>query len=198
MGNKYIAIGSTNPAKIQAIQDLMPQYAILSDGEAVSIEVDSEVSDQPLSMEEVIRGAKNRARKAFAACCARWQTCAYSFGLESGLMAAPGTQTGYFEACVCCIYDGKEDHCGLSSGFEIPPAILKLVLEEHLDLNQACYRTGISTNDKLGSAEGFIGLLTRGRVDRKIYTQQSIITALVQLENADWWTNQTQKMGPIA
>jgi len=148
-----------------------------------SFSVPSEVGDQPLSLGETILGAKNRARNAYA--CG---PCRYSFGVESGLMEAMGSQTGFLEATICCIYDGKNYHIGISSGFEVPPQILDLVLNQKLDLGQACYQSGFTTNAKLGAAEGIVGMLTKGRVDRKLYTKQAITMALVQLENSKWYS----------
>ncbi len=178
-----IAVGSTNQIKVQAVEEVIAGYPDLAQAQVVSLAVPSAISDQPLSLEEVVRGAKNRAENAFAAC----KGCTYAFGIESGLCEAPGIKTGFLEACICCIYDGKHHMLGLSCGFEIPPAILERVLEEKMDLSQACYHSGITTNAKLGAAEGLIGILTKGRINRKEYTKQCVITALIQLENAPWY-----------
>jgi inosine/xanthosine triphosphatase len=178
-----IAVGTTNIIKIQAVEEVIKNYPQLATANVYSFSVPSEIAEQPLSLEEIILGAKNRARNAYAACT----SCNYSFGIESGLLEASGTQTGFLEACICCIYDGNDYHIGLSCGFEIPPHILALVLDKNRDLSQACYESGITTNAKLGAAEGLIGILTKGRINRKEYTKQCVITALIQLENALWY-----------
>lgn len=178
-----IAVGTTNIIKIQAVEEVIRNYPQLAKANVYSFSVPSEIAEQPLSLEEIITGAKNRAKNAYVAC----DLCDYSFGIESGLFEANGTQTGFLEACICCIYDGDNYHIGLSCGFEIPPPILTLVLDKKRDLSQACYESGITTNSKLGASEGLIGILTKGRVDRKEYTKQSITTALIQLENAVWY-----------
>lgn len=180
-----IAIGSTNKSKVQALGEVLRDYPSLAAANLVPVSVPSEVADQPLSMEETIRGAKNRAKNAFAACDA----CQFSFGIESGLMQAPGTQTGFFEGSICAIYDGEEYRIGVSCGFEVPPQILDLVLNKKMDLGQACYHFGITNNSSLGTSEGLIGILTKGRIDRKENTKQCIIAALVQLENANLYSN---------
>jgi inosine/xanthosine triphosphatase len=178
-----IAIGTTNIVKIQAVEEVIKNYPQLAEANVYPFSVPSEIADQPLSLEEIILGAKNRAKNAYAAC----SSCHYSFGIESGLFEANGTQTGYLEACICCIHDGVHDHIGLSCGFEIPPHILTLVLDKNKDLSQACYEAGVTTNTKLGASEGLIGILTKGRVNRKEYTKQCIMTALIQLENVLWY-----------
>lgn len=178
-----IAIGTTNVIKVQALEEIIKDYPQFTGATIHPFFVPSEIAEQPLSLEETIRGAKNRAKNAYAACNA----CHYSFGIESGLFEATGVQTGFLEACICCIFDGRDFHIGLSCGFEIPPPILALVLDKNRDLGQACYESGITANSKLGAAEGLIGILTKGRVNRKEYTKQCITTALIQLENAVWY-----------
>ncbi|HLD88694.1 MAG TPA: inosine/xanthosine triphosphatase [Candidatus Nanoarchaeia archaeon] len=172
-----ITIGSTNDVKVEAVREVIHDYDILSNAEVNGIDVNSEVSEQPKSLNETIHGAMNRAKNAF-------RDCNYSFGIESGLMQVPNTKTGYMDVCACVIYDGKDYHIGLSSAFEYPHEIARLVFKDGLGISQAAYRTGLTKNPKVGSAEGVIGILTRGRLPRKEYTKQAIVMALIHLENS--------------
>ena len=79
---------------------------------------------------------------------------------------------------------------GQSCAFELPQKIIDLINNEKMDLGQACLAGGFTTNPKLGSAEGFIGILTGGRITRKDYTLQSIVTALIQIENPALFSQQ--------
>ena len=79
-------------------------------------------------------------------------------------------------------------YTGLSTGFELPPQILRLVLDQKMDLSQVCLQSGISHNTSIGSTEGLIGVLTKGKVDRKEYSKQCVVTAVLQLENSQWYT----------
>jgi inosine/xanthosine triphosphatase len=178
-----LAIGSTNRVKIEALEEVLKEYPDLAGATVISCVVPSEISEQPLSLEEIIRGAKNRAKNAFTASSG----ATYAFGIESGLFPAPGTQSGYLEASICAIYDGSCHYIGLSCGFEVPEQILNLVLQEKMDLSQACHHSGVTSDPKLGSGEGLIGILTKGRINRKAYTKQCIMTALVQLENSRFY-----------
>lgn len=181
--NMIIAVGSQNRVKVEAVKEAIAECTLLAQAEVVSFAASSGVTEQPVSLEEIIQGAKNRAYNAFAEC----QSCTYSFGLESGLFKAPGTMTGFLEASICSIFDGTNHHIGLSCGFEVPPAILELVLTKNLNLSEACHKAGITEHIHLGSQEGLIGLLTNGKIDRKQYTKQSIITALIQIEHSAWY-----------
>lgn len=178
-----VAVGSTNEAKVLAVKEIIVSSPQFSKVQVHSIPTHSDVADQPISLQETIRGAKNRAKNAFN----KSGECIYSFGIESGLMEAPEVSTGFLHISVCSIYDGENYYTGLSTGFELPPQILELILVKKMDLTQACLYLGISSNEKIGSEEGLIGILTNGKVDRKEYSKQCITTALLQLENAKWY-----------
>ncbi|MBS0626452.1 MAG: inosine/xanthosine triphosphatase [Verrucomicrobia bacterium] len=175
-----LAIGSTNKVKVEALRETIPDYPDLAGLEVISLGVSSEISEQPMSLEETILGAKNRARNALQAS----PSSRYGVGIESGLFVAEGSRTGYLEACICSVFDGQNYYIGLSCGFEVPPSVLHLVLHQKMDLTQACFHSGVSTDPKLGMGQGLIGILSKGRVDRKRYCKQAIVTALIQLENS--------------
>ncbi len=176
--DRYISIGTSNPTKIQAVEEVTRTSSLFTGLRIKYFAAPSGVSEQPMSLEETVQGAKNRALKAF-------KDCKYSIGLESGLMKAPGTKTGMIEFCACAIYDGKHYATGFSCGFELPPKILDMIKKDGIDMGDAYLRSGLTKNPKLGSAEGAVGLLTKGRVTRKDYTIQAIEMALIQFENPD-------------
>jgi len=175
-----INVASTNQVKVDAVKDLVSEYEFLSGAEINSENVSSEISDQPKTLDETIQGAMNRARNAF-------KNCDLSFGIEAGLAKIPNTKSGYMNITVCAIYDGKEYHLGLSSGFEFPTEATHLVFKEGIEIDEAVYRLGITENQRIGRSEGMIGMLTKGKLDRKGYVQQAIITALLQLENKEFY-----------
>ena len=175
-----INVGSKNKAKITAVSEIIQDYPQLSSAAIEGTETDSRISVQPKSLDETIGGAMNRARGAF-------NDCDYSIGLESGLMHVPNTKSGYMDVCVCAIYDGKEFHLGLSSAWEFPDkSITDLMIKDGLDMSQAINKAGLTKNPSIGSDEGAIGILTKGRVDRKEYTKQALRMALIHLEQFDF------------
>jgi len=100
-------------------------------------------------------------------------------GIESGLFALEyDGQTRYYDVCVVSAYDGASHHHGLSCAFEIPPPVLRHVLENGCDLSQACNASLITSDDKIGEHGGLIGLLSSGRLSREQYTVQALDTAL--------------------
>lgn len=175
-----IHVGSTNDSKVNAVKEIIQDYDSLRDADVRSFEASSDVSSQPTSIEETIKGAINRAKKVF-------KGADYAIGIESGLMKIPYTKTGYMDVTACAIYDGKEFHIGLSSAFEYPKDMTRLVFEKGLTISEAARKTGLSKNPKLGKEEGVIGILTKGRMPRKEYTKQALRTALIHLEHRHLW-----------
>jgi len=171
-----INIGSKAKPKIQALKEIIKDYPDFSSAEIILKNVSSDISDQPKSLDETIKGAMNRARNAF-------MDCDYSFGIESGLMRVPETKSGYMDFTCCAIYDGKKFHLGLSSAFEHPKIVMEQILKNGLNASQAFHATGLTNDTYIGHSEGIIGLLTKNRLDRKEYTKEAIRTALIHLEN---------------
>lgn len=170
-----IIVGSVNPVKISAVAESLILYSHLAGAEVSGLEAASGVSDQPKTLEETVRGAMNRAKGVF-------KDCDYSFGLESGLMAVPNTKSGFMDVCVCAIYDGLEFHLGLSSAWEAPKKVMEHILKEGLDMNDAAFKAGFTKDPKVGSSEGLVGIMTKGRLTRKEYTKEAVRTALIHLE----------------
>lgn len=80
--DKKIAVGSLNPVKIDAVR--LKCETVWPGCQVVGIDIASGVSDMPMSDEECIIGARNRAIGA------RDQTdSAYGFGLEGGVESTP-------------------------------------------------------------------------------------------------------------
>jgi inosine/xanthosine triphosphatase len=173
-----IHVGSKNSVKIDAVKETITEYPMFRDAEVFSFDVSSGVSDQPKSIEEIIKGAKNRALACF-------KDCDFSFGHESGIAKIPETKTGFMNIDVCAIYDGDKYHLGVSPCFEYPIKVMKHVIEDNDDINQAFSKVGLTDKKALGSEEGAIGLLTKGRMPRKEFTKHSIRMAIIHLENPD-------------
>ena len=175
-----IKVGTKNKAKLEAVSEILKDYEHLKDSLIESVEVFSGVSEQPRSLEEIMNGAVNRAKNSFG-------DCTYSIGLESGLMNVPLSKSGYMDLCACAVYDGKKCHFGLSSAWEFPdPTVMNLIIEKGLDMAQAINKVGMTKNPKIGSEEGAIGILTKGRLTRKEYTKQALRMALIHLETFDF------------
>ena len=176
-----IKIGSLNPVKIAAVKETLLLYKQFARAVVNGKEVSSEVNAQPFSLEETIRGARNRARNAFEA-------CHYSIGIESGIMHVQYAETQNMDVCACAIYDGVRYHLGLSPAFEYPPTVMQL-LHKGKEVNDAFFELGFALHRKLGNQGGAIGFLTQGLMERKEYTKSAIMMALIPLLRPDLYPN---------
>ncbi len=79
---QQIAVGSTNPAKITAVSATI--HRIWPNAQITGVAVPSGVSPMPMSDEETIAGARNRARAALEALSAD-----LGVGLEGGVCTGP-------------------------------------------------------------------------------------------------------------
>ena len=151
---RLAAIGSTNPAKIEAVRLALARLAPGCALEAV--DVPSGVAAQPIGDQATREGARNRARAALAATGAE-----VAFGLEGGVINEPPLV--WLVSWVAAIaVDGRH---GDASGLRMP--LPKTVAER------------LAAGDELGTViddlftvraskqhAGAIGLLTEGFVSR--------------------------------
>jgi len=173
-----VNVGTKNQNKVLAVKETLLDFPEFSEAEVIAIEVDSGVSKQPKSMEQTTKGAMNRAKNAF-------KNCDISIGLESGLMEFPNTKSGYMDVTMCAIYDGKKFHLGGSSLFEYPKSIVDLIFSKDYEVDEAAKESGFTESSCVGKEQGMIGLLTKGKLNRKDYSKQAVLTALIHLLNPE-------------
>lgn len=151
-----IAVGTLNQAKVKAVENVFP------DAEVISCDVSSNVSKQPFSDEETIRGAINRAKNAL-----RKINADLGIGLEGGV-----TETAY--GLMLCnwgalvLRGGDEPIIAGGARILLPPAVaarLRKGQELGSVMDDFCKRENIRIH------EGAIGIFTNGEIDRSgMYT----------------------------
>ncbi len=167
---KRIIVASLNQNKINAVKEVFPSFFI--EGQAC----DSGVREQPLNLEEIIKGAINRAKAVF-------RDCEYSIGIEDGISRVPETASGYMNFCCCAVFDGTRIYLGLGPSFEYPPECTKNAVEGGITISEAF--TPLTGKPNIGYDEGIIGWLTGGRINRKDYTKQAVEMARLQIEKPE-------------
>lgn len=167
---KRMIVASLNQNKINAVKEVFPSYHV--EGAACP----SGVREQPMSLEEIIKGAINRAKGAFG-------DCTYSVGIEDGISRVPQTMSGYMNFCCCAVFDGSRIYLGLGPAFEYPPECTKKVVEGSITVSEAFLP--VSGRPDIGYEQGIIGWLTGGRINRKDYTKQAVEMARIQIDNRE-------------
>jgi inosine/xanthosine triphosphatase len=170
-----INVGSTNQTKVAAVKNLLAGHKLFPNATVKAVEVSVDEFGHPKTLADTIEGAKQRAKLAFS-------SCDYCIGIESGLIEESAAKSGYFETTVCAIYDGKNYHLGLSPSFEWPKQMVELILNGY-DGSQAFKQIGLTSQPKIGTAEGGIYILTHGKINRTKLNELAITMALIHLEN---------------
>lgn len=116
---RIVAVGSTNPVKIEAVKEGFEK--VLGAVEVIGVDVISGVSSHPIGLEETYLGALNRAKNAFEKV-----QCTYAVGIEAGLIKVG---EHYIDIHICVVFDGVNETVGLSQGFEYPKIVAEKVLE---------------------------------------------------------------------
>jgi inosine/xanthosine triphosphatase len=168
-----IVVASHNPVKIEAARrgfsQLFPEQPI----EMTAVDVPSEVSRQPCSDAETLRGALNRAHNAHVSLP---QADAW-VGIEGGVEEMDGRMAVF--AWVVVLSQGRSGQARTGTFF-LPPAVADLV-RQGVELGEADDIVFGRTNSK--QANGAVGLLTGDAIDRTAYYQQAVLLALIPLKN---------------
>lgn len=173
-----VAVGSTNPAKVAPVRDVLG--AVFGHCRVNPVDVPSGVRAQPLSVEETTEGARRRAQAALRA----MPGAAWGVGIEGGIHverpAGPGSEQP--QGCrgwlvtVAAIADG-EGRVSVGEGMRllIPSPMVARVLrgEELADVVDSVFGTRGARTDP-----GAVGYLTRGLVTRPELVRVAFVAAL--------------------
>ncbi|MBT8061927.1 MAG: inosine/xanthosine triphosphatase [Gammaproteobacteria bacterium] len=172
-----IVVASKNPVKVQAVEAAFrarfPQTAL----DITSVNVESGVSDQPMSDQETRRGAHNRVDNARE----RIPDADFWVGLEGGLETIDGEMMAS-AWMVIGAEDGRRGEARTPT-LPLPPQVLQLV-RDGLELGEANDQVFSTLNSKQGG--GAFGLLTDGLYTRGGVYTQTLVLALVPLTNPLW------------
>ncbi len=164
-----VAVGSKNPIKIESVKKAFGKT--LGDCEVVGFSVPSGVSNMPLSFEEVITGAKNRAEKALKEIPAD-----FGVGLEGGFEE---NSTGTFLVSFVAIKN-KDGTWGYAkgAGLLMPQKVVEKVRKEKKELGAVMDEIRGLKNTK--QREGCVGFLTNNLVLRQEAFEKTVIYALTR------------------
>ncbi|MGV8142215.1 MAG: DUF84 family protein [Candidatus Pacearchaeota archaeon] len=173
-----IIIGTKNQGKIKAITDELRSHRLFESAQIDGLDVPSGVHSQPLGMDEIYRGAYNRAIHAFA----QSNRPEYAIGIEGGVVPSLGK---YHNVTACAIYTGS--HTGphiynaWSSFFPLPLTLGELVERERIDLDTAAHRLGMTSEARVGDKLGVSESLSGGVVNRPMFIREAVRNAVIPL-----------------
>lgn len=166
-----VAVGSLNPTKVKGVKEAYIKVF----GERVIViptKVHSHVSPQPLSLEETLQGAINRAKEALSFIHDSY----HGVGIEAGLFRLP---TGHWIDVQVAVIISREGRMGVGIGpaFPIPEYVIRRVTRDFIEMEKVMEE--ISGVKSIGEKMGAIGFLTNNIIKREDLTRIAVLMALI-------------------
>jgi inosine/xanthosine triphosphatase len=150
-----VRVGTANAMKVRAARQAFAKC--FKRVKVSGVEVSTGVSPQPVSFGEIVRGARERARRAF-------RDCDYSVGIEAGVFRVAAVASNAFQITVACVFDGRREALGAGPFYEVPARMLREIVK---------------------ADAGSVALVTKGRVTRGQVTRDAVLMALAPFVSAE-------------
>lgn len=186
MNKVTIAVASTRKPKINAARDAAEGIRLLlpsaTDIEIVGVAVESGVSHTPLSCEESMCGARQRAESLHKIAKDEAKNWNYFVGLEGGLDAVleNGERRIFLESWAY-VSDGARGHFGRSGAVELPAALAEEVFVRGTDLSVAIDQ--FAGEAGIRDAQGAWGVLSANQITRQEAFRVALIAAFAPFFN---------------
>jgi len=174
-----VAVGSTRRPKLDAVREVcslirhrFPPDAAM---EVRGFDVPSGVRHTPLTREDTMSGARQRAEALIALARQNNETWSYFVGLEGGIdVVSIGGQRYVFLQNWAYVTDGRgRGSFGQSGGIVLPDALAAKVVDQGVELSEAI--DAFAGAHGIRDGQGAWGVLTGGLITR----QQAFTTALI-------------------
>jgi non-canonical (house-cleaning) NTP pyrophosphatase len=212
-----VAVGSTRRPKVNAVtealeairtvSEFLPSFAVLG------IEVKSGVRHTPLSREDLMAGARQRAEALVQMARAQNERWKYFVGLEGGLEVIAGldvipsldvvpeldvvreaSNRWVFLESWAYVTDGEgRGSFGQSGAVLVPETLVQTVVDGGLELSQAI--DAFAGGHNIRDAEGAWGILTRNLTTRQDSFRAAVINAFAPLFNRELYAARGDSSG---
>jgi inosine/xanthosine triphosphatase len=202
-----VAVGSTRRPKVNAVSEALAAIRTVSDFlpafEVVGVEVPSGVRHTPLSREDLMAGARQRAEALVQIARAKNEPWKYFVGLEGGLNVIRGldvipsldvmpeldvvseaSNRWVFLESWAYVTDGEgRGSFGQSGAVLVPEALAETVVDDGVELSQAI--DTFAGGHNIRDAEGAWGILTRNLTTRQDSFRAAVINAFAPFFNRE-------------
>jgi len=181
-----IAAGSTRRPKLNAVQEAAELFRRhFSEDTTIEVrgyEAESGVSHTPLSREELMRGARQRAEALASRLAASEEPANFYVGLEGGLdvLEEQGRRRVFLESWAY-VSDGYRGHFGCSGSIEIPEALAEAVAVRGTELSVAI--DDFAGQAGIRDAQGAWGVLSRDLISRQESFRVAVVAAFAPFYN---------------
>jgi len=175
-----IAVGSTRGPKVEAVRRVLPALATVvpafARAEVVPFDASAATPPMPLSVDELLEGARVRAQLALESLAASGRRADYAIGLEGGidLRRTMPSNRGFLMSWAY-VTDGRRGAHGCGGAIEVPSALLEEVVDKGIELSEAI--DALSGQDDVRSRQGAWGILTSGLFDRTRSFEIALVNA---------------------
>lgn len=176
---KKIIVASKNPVKSSAVLNAFRRVFLQEHFAIKSVDIPSNVSDQPMNDHEAFRGARNRAEAARQMV----PDADYWAGLEGGVDQVEGTWVAY---AWIVVLSGASEGWARTGIFSLPTKVAQLV-KEGMELGEADDIVFGTKNSK--HAGGAVGLLTGDALTRTELYAEGVILALIPIKNRQLYSD---------
>jgi non-canonical (house-cleaning) NTP pyrophosphatase len=212
-----VAVGSTRRPKVNAVSEALAAIRTVSEFlpafEIVGVEVESGVRHTPLSREDLMAGARQRAEALIQIARAQNQRWKYFVGLEGGFDVIPGldvipsldvmpeldvvSEAGkrwVFLESWAYVTDGEgRGSFGQSGAVLVPERLAETVVDDGVELSQAI--DAFAGGHNIRDAEGAWGILTRNLTTRQDSFRIAVINAFAPFFNRELYATSDYKPG---
>ena len=186
MSELIIVVGSTRKPKLGAVREALDAMSdLLASGgslEIVGVDVESGVNHTPLSREESMRGARQRAEALQEIARRESKPWNYFVGLEGGLdSVVENGQRRVFLESWAYVSDGASGHFGRSGAVELPETLAEEVFVRGTELSIAIDK--FAGEAGIRDAQGAWGVLSGNKITRQDAFRVALIAAFAPLLN---------------
>jgi inosine/xanthosine triphosphatase len=169
-----VAIGSRNRAKVGGVRRIFIRF--FQDVEFKELDLTARVKIQPMTLDETVKGARQRAEFSI-----KKEGADFGVGVEAGIikLAEENKGRGFFlNVQVAAIVDSAHHlSFGLSSGFPIPPSLVTIMEGERAELDR--YARELTGAKTIREEHGVVYHLSKRRLSRVEMTEQCVSMALI-------------------
>ena len=183
-----IAVGSTRRPKLGAVSEALktigPNLNPDAEFEIVGAETPSGVSHTPLTRNEIMEGARNRAHSLLGMSRSRQERRHYFVGLEGGLdvIEERGERFVFLENWAYVLDSQGRGAFGQSGGVLLPPELVRSVVDDGIELGEAI--DAFAGDRGIRDAQGAWGVLTKNAITRQDAFRVALINAFAPFYNA--------------
>jgi inosine/xanthosine triphosphatase len=186
MNQIKIAVGSTRRPKLNAVTDALQCFGrLLGNGgqfDVAGFDVESGVGHTPLSHQELMRGARQRADALVRLAKQSNESWHYFVGLEGGLdVVNEERERRVFLESWAYVTDGSLGHYGRSGAVELPRSLAHEVLDNGVELSVAIDRFAGAVG--IRDAQGAWGVLSADLISRQEAFRVAVIAAFAPFYN---------------